>query len=346
MVALLTGFGIALGTGWLFPVAEAAKPVPERIVSVRTEDGWELPIREYPTAEVVAGRPPVLLVHGMSANHYNFDHEERVSLAVALQKKGWEIWVPELRGDPGAIPPTGIPKIVAMNYGFDDYALKDIPAILEGLRRWTGQKKLAWVGHSMGGMLLYATLREQPEAIVAGVAVASPATLQHPFPYQTQAQKFAFLMGGSGRLSSSALFTLLRPIGPRNMFLRVIANPDNMEWPFGWELGQEALVPLSKHLIRDAARWLKAGELVDEAGQSYLSPTKNVPMLVMGGTADHLVPWMDVASACEHYQPCHFEKLGKPKFRVDYGHIDALISPAATLEIFPMIEEFLAENTK
>ena len=88
MVALLTGFGIALGLGHLFPIAEAAIPVPERVVSVRTEDGWELPMRAYPAEKGVEGRPPVLLVHGMSANHYNFDHEERVSLAVALQKKG------------------------------------------------------------------------------------------------------------------------------------------------------------------------------------------------------------------------------------------------------------------
>ncbi|HND32354.1 MAG TPA: alpha/beta fold hydrolase [Myxococcota bacterium] len=302
-------------------------------------------MRAYPAEKGVEGRPPVLLVHGMSANHYNFDHEERVSLAVALQKKGWDVWVPELRGDPGAVPPRGMSAREATRYGFDDHARKDIPAILEGLQRWTGHKRFAWVGHSMGGMLLYATLREQPEAIAAGVAVAAPATLQRPYPYQQQAGKFAFLMGGGGRISSAALFRLLRPIGPRNMFLRVIANPDNMEWPFGWELAEEALVPLSKTLIRDAARWLKAGELVDEVGKSYLSDA-TVPMLVMGGTADHLVPWMDVASACKHYQPCRFEKLGKPKYRVDYGHIDALISPSATYEIFPMIEAFLAENTR
>lgn len=345
MVAVLTGLGIALGLCLFFPNVEAAIPVPERVISVRSEDGWELPIREYPAEKEVAGRPPVLLVHGMSANHYNFDHEERYSLAVALQKKGWNVWVPELRGDPGAVPPRGMSIRDATNYGFDDHARRDIPAILDGLRRWTGHQKFAWVGHSMGGILLYATLREQPGSIAAGVAVAAPATARHLFPYQKKAEHYAFLLGGRGRLPGSAMFSLLRPFGPRNMFVRVVANPDNMEWPYGWELAREALVPLSKKLARDSVRWMKAGEIVDESGRSYLAPA-TVPMLTMGGTADHLVPWMDVKTACDYFQPCRFEKLGKPKYRADYGHIDAMISPSASYEIFPMIEAFLAENTR
>src|SRR5678809_1070609 len=82
--------------------------VPGEVLTYSTADGWSADLRHYP-----AEGPPVVLVHGMGANHYNWDFREEVSLAFYLQQHGWDVWVPELRGDPGSRAPS---KKAARNY--------------------------------------------------------------------------------------------------------------------------------------------------------------------------------------------------------------------------------------
>ena len=61
----------------------------------------------------------------------------------------------------------------------DDYVLLDIPAALDYIRKTTGFSQVHWVGHSMGGMLLYAY-----DALFDGGAVASGITLGSPIGFQ------------------------------------------------------------------------------------------------------------------------------------------------------------------
>ena len=141
-------------------IAAAAQPmVPSDIQTVTTLDGWTLPLRHY----AGAGRP-VLLVHGLGVNHYNFDWRPDVSLAWWLQVRGWDVWVTTLRGDDGTVPPD--PK--TRSWTFEDHARKDLPAVVDTILARTGAAQLDWVGHSMGGMLLYAALSEIPEKIGSG----------------------------------------------------------------------------------------------------------------------------------------------------------------------------------
>ena len=36
---------------------------------------------------------------------------------------------------------------------FDDYALQDLPAVIEKIRTWTESQQIHLIGHSMGGIL-------------------------------------------------------------------------------------------------------------------------------------------------------------------------------------------------
>lgn len=49
---------------------------PGHVLVYRTGDGWEMDLRRYPN-----DGPPVMLVHGMGANHYNWDYRDDVSFA-------------------------------------------------------------------------------------------------------------------------------------------------------------------------------------------------------------------------------------------------------------------------
>ncbi len=94
---------------WLIPLLAAlvacVKPLPPTMspdgrLTYATEDGWANELRHY-----AGSGDPVVLLHGMAANHYNFDYRPEVSLAAHLQDRGFDVWIPELRGDPGATPP-------------------------------------------------------------------------------------------------------------------------------------------------------------------------------------------------------------------------------------------------
>src|SRR5688572_17350102 len=142
-----------------FLLLACVKPLPPTMAPTdtlvyRTADGWEADVRHYP-----GEGPPVLLVHGMGANHYNWDYRPEVSLAHTLQARGWDVWIPELRGDPGSRAPS---RRARSSGTFSDHATLDLPAAVDAVLAATGEDQLYWVGHSMGGMLLYTAVSDYP----------------------------------------------------------------------------------------------------------------------------------------------------------------------------------------
>ena len=111
--------------------------VPADEAPYHTSDGWTSRVRHFPGPGA-----PVVCMHGMGANHYNFDYAEDVSLAAYLQHQGWDVWVPELRGDPGSYNPD--PR-ASIDFTFDDIATFDVQAILDTIRARTGAHCLARV---------------------------------------------------------------------------------------------------------------------------------------------------------------------------------------------------------
>ena len=82
---------------------------------------------------------------------------------------GFDVWIVSLRGDEGTTPPS---RRARRSISFDDYARYDMAAAVDAVRERTGSETVSWVGHSLGGMLLYAWLSQRPETISAGVAAA------------------------------------------------------------------------------------------------------------------------------------------------------------------------------
>lgn len=69
------------------------KPVEHYI---ETSDGWRLAAYRYTRR---TKRTPIILIHGMGSNRYDVDFPDpRISLAKYLYRKGFDVWVIELRG--------------------------------------------------------------------------------------------------------------------------------------------------------------------------------------------------------------------------------------------------------
>ncbi len=309
---------------------------PDGQVKAVTADGWVLPLRHY-----AGPGAPVLLVHGMGANHYNWDYRDEVSLAVYLQEEGFDVWVPELRGDPGARPPS---RAAARSFSFDAHADYDLPAVVDAVREVTGADQVAWVGHSMGGMLLYTALVRYPEKISAGVAVCSPGELTTLGPLQRSVRGLGWAVRGDGLIRSTGLVKLVAPLGRANPLYGKLANRANLDYPVANGLARHALVDMTRPMARQATTWVKRRTIVREDGTPWF-PTLDaqVPTLLLGGSVDKIVPEPNVAATCARMADCTYQVLGTAGgLSTEYGHVDPIVGRTARDEVYPLIGSFLA----
>jgi len=89
--------------------------------------------------------------------------EKSVSLAKYLSRKGFEVWVLELRGSNLSFHLNYLKDQEVRQWDFDDYLLKDIPTAIEFIIKQTKIEKIHFIGHSMGGLLLLCYLISSPK---------------------------------------------------------------------------------------------------------------------------------------------------------------------------------------
>lgn len=307
-------------------------PIPDVVIEAVTDDAWTLPVRHY-----AADGPPVLLAHGLGTDHHNFDLAESVSLADFLRDAGFDVWVTSLRGDPDTTPPPGQQR---RGWTFDDHVRSDVPAVLRTVREATGQPVL-WVGHSMGGMLLYVALGRHAEDIVGGVAVGSTVDFDTPGFLWTWGGAFGFLLGGNGRLPLGAVGGWVGTALPNGPLTHLLAAPGGLDRTEIGPMARHALVDVSKPLLRQASLWIAHGELVDGSGTPWVIGG-DAPLLVLGAPADRVVPEADVAKVCDRFSNCRYERMGRAEgWSQDYGHVDPLVGRNAREEVYPRIAAFL-----
>jgi len=152
--------------------AHTANAARASIEFARTPDGWDLALHHYAGAPGVPALGPVILCSGYSCNRVFIDFDERYSLARFLARRGFDTWVLELRGH-GYSEPVGAPR---ENWTFDDLVQLDVPTAVSAVRALSGRRPV-WIGHSMGGILMYAALGTDAalqESIAGLVTLASP----------------------------------------------------------------------------------------------------------------------------------------------------------------------------
>lgn len=117
-------------------------PVRENAMS---RDGLRLALKHYPRP----GAQPILLIHGLAQNDRGWDSlVKRYSFARFMHSQGFDVWMGNLRGagTPGfrSEMPDG-----PHHWTVDDYAINDMPSLVEAVFKATGQKPFVIV-HSLG----------------------------------------------------------------------------------------------------------------------------------------------------------------------------------------------------
>lgn len=340
----------------------------------RTRDGWELAMVQYVPKGVPTGRP-VLLCHGISANGRHMDLDEAHSLARFFAEHGREAWTMSLRGtgqsdriDPAKHRPGG--------YSFDTLWNEDTRAAIEFVRTHAQTPKLIadarhdgetltaeqleiehepmptidYVGHSMGGMLVYAYLSQGGPGLHAVVTMGSPTRLDWggiAEPLLVGPSEQFLSKDGAIPMEGLALFSMIwqgRTSG--DPLERLLMNPDNIK-PATWQrMVAIGTGDISNSVWLQLERMTTSGRFESFDGKiNYREDMSriHVPVLVVAGKLDRIA----VAPAVKD----GYRALGGPKewflaaeesgFHADYGHMDMVVGERASKELWPKLIDFL-----
>lgn len=350
--AVLGALGVATWLHLRYWVRRFSVPLHyESVERVALPDGAAIELRrlahEPGDSPDVEPLPPVLIVHGIGANHRNFDLAGDRSLARVLSASGRDVWLVTLRSALAT-------RERLMR--FDAMVAHDLPAAARTVRARTGHAAIDYVGFSMGGMLLYAALgRTLPVAEVRRAAfVGSPGRVDLPLaPLRLLRFLPRWLFPRLRLRLLSRLIAFAAEWVPSTPLHRIVYNPRNM--PRG--VAAAALVnmveDLPAPLLADFAAWAFGDGEIRVAGARALDGLRGVtiPVTFFAGAADGLAPPSAVRTAyaawgadVPDFGDKHLQVIGvEHGSSADYGHGDLAIGTDVAREVFEPVAAFLRE---
>lgn len=327
-----------------------------------TEDGWKLGMRRFPSRQPGSGKLPVVLCHGLGLNGTFWtitdDH-----LPGQLAARGYDVFVVDMRGSgasyrvgvPGAINrvlrQTPFREVGGRDWTVDDESRYDVPAILKYVEAQTGSRSVNWVGHSLGGMLMFPFLETSPESsrIATFVDMGGVAMVQETPDIIKMRKANRMLRALSVGLSTGRLG---RPMTwARAPFMekidRFYYTKDNVDDRTVSRFYGYTLEDPGAGALKQFDPYLSKGHLLSADGQvDYALGLDRIttPTLMIAGEADIMA---DMPSSMMTYNA-----LGSPDKtlmrcgrvdgqQADYGHCDLVWSRHAPKEVFPPLIDWL-----
>ncbi|EEB09971.1 Gastric triacylglycerol lipase precursor, putative [Pediculus humanus corporis] len=144
---------------------------PAEAHMIETEDGYLIEMHRIPhgknkTMGDEGKKPPVFLQHGLfCSSEFFLLTVPNNSLAFILADLGFDVWLGNVRGN---IYSRANVKLKPDEYEFWDYTwhecgVYDISSQIDFVLQKTNEKKLIYVGHSMGTTMYFVLMSEKPE---------------------------------------------------------------------------------------------------------------------------------------------------------------------------------------
>jgi len=295
-------------------------------------------------------KAPVVLIHGYGQNRYAWHLPSR-SFFNYLARAGFDVFNLELRGHGrsrhlGAHPPRD-PAV---------YVEEDVPAALAEVARLSGGRPAYLVGHSLGGLIAYASAAAAPERVAGVVTLGSPYRFTRGSMSLKLFSKVLLAFDRRVDLGHGALE--LKPLSEAMRIMRgfiespLFPLPIRGFAPHSLEpniLGQHMALAMDtgsisvlRHLFMAAAEASAGGhclgELTDFADEFE---ALDLPLLVIAGTKDDLAPPASVEPAYHRSRSTDKTYRCFPR-----GHIDLLAGRDCPQTIWPLVASWLSARVR
>lgn len=322
----------------------------DEIHRVKCADGATVCIKRFlPGPKTPRRKMPVLCVPGLGADSYNFDAPGQHGLAAYLAGQGFDVWAIDLRA-------TGLSDFPHENWSaitFDDFFQLDLKAAAAHIQRRTESDRLLAMGHSMGGMLLYAMMATgQGDALAAVCTIASPLG----FPQGWDAAPIFKRLWRLGEyipgLHARQFLRLVTPLAMRSFdrAARRFAEVDNMDTGYARRLLFHAVQDIPRGVLLQFRDWIMTDTFRNADGSvDYKAGLAGVetPTMVVGAPADKMARLDSVERALPLLKNAEYLRCGTADgFSVDYGHIDVVFGLRARLEVFPHLLKFFTTHDR
>jgi len=315
---------------------------------ITTKDGWKLPVFFYKGS---SNKPAILYLHGLGANHNNFNGYKGFSFTELFSKAGYSGYSIDFRGHGQSYSVYENAEVST-----DDMFYYDLPALINYVKE-KGVKKYFLLGHSMGGMtsLEYAAFNNDTD-LLGIIPIAGPVT---------------FTVGTIGKIERIINLTKLIKPFTNSLYnripayflkpfisyvtklpeLKLLGNPDNMDPKQLSILLTRAISDIPLSVVPQFKDAMKIGSYNFKNGKSYFNAIKNIkiPVLMIAGSVDNLV---DPYSVIMEYDVISSNDktlviAGKGNgFKEDYGHIDLVVGKNALKEIYPIVDSWIVSHTR
>lgn len=321
-----------------------------RVPSAKHPDGVPLAMIRKRDADAGGTLGTVILLHGYGQNRYAWHLPSR-SLFNHLVKAGFDVFNLELRGH-GRSRHLG-----AHPGGVCDFVREDVPAALEVVQKLSGSRPVFLLGHSLGGLVAYASAANLKGAI-AGVATLGS-------PYQFTQGSWALATFGTAMLAvdrrmsfghggielkplmeavrllrgfiESPIFPLpIRGFAPRSLEPQVLQQHMSLAMDVG-------SVAVMRNMFLSAAEARRGGHCMGELSgyADQFESLTELPLLVIAGTKDDLAPPASVA-------PAYVRSRSRDKTYRTFprGHLDLMVGRDSPQTVWPLLETWLKKRAR
>ena len=345
-----TGAGILATAAYLLAVRayyRLRSPRPE-LQMVATPDGTHIGVH-HRRPEVRRFLEPVLLCHGLAANHVNFDFDPPHSLAHAFAAAGFEVFTVDWRGAGASRPRRWWQRY---RYDADDLILQDGPALLAHALEHTGAPRAFWVGHSLGALIGYGVLDGPEGSRIGGLCALGAPVYFHYTGWVARLTRLALWLAWPVAFRQRLISIALAPfLGHVTLpMTEVLLNPKAIAPKVLRKMYCNLVSSMGYRLLQQLADWSNHDAFRSrDRSVDYRARLRQLttPVLVLGGSQDALATPDSVLRQGELLGSADKTVMlfGRENGdALDYGHGDLIFGERAPLEVYPRIIRWVADR--
>ena len=328
--------------------------LPPEVFFTSPVDGWKLALHRRRPHTKRQRLYPILMIHGLGSNRLSLDLNERFSIAQHLSRRGFDIFILELRGT-GASERRALDDSAKTVWTFTDHVQRDVPAAVELVLELTRSERLHLLGHSMGGMLSYAYAQRSPDIVRSITTVGSPLLGSMSLKVR---ELVLIHIGNALRMPTRVVkrVPLTKLLKVAGHFVRIstravdgiLINVANMEPDALRKMSREGITDLPTRLLYEFNQRILDPDSPDHPfGHENEMERIRAPLLALAGSGDPLGNPESVRAAVERVGSAvaHYVEFGtRWGHSLQYGHGDMLLGKHAPREVYPLVQEFIEEH--